>query len=88
MALENIALVIGAENLDRHGLRRGYTLADVDHLKVYVRRRADIPLVRRICADRFAREATVAVLHTDIARTDLLVEIEGVVPVRTRKEPR
>ncbi|SCG08028.1 chorismatase [Streptomyces sp. MnatMP-M27] len=79
VALENIAQVISAENLRRHGLRRGYTLADVDHLKVYVRHREDVRAVRRICAERFSREATVAVLHTDIARTDLLVEIEGVV---------
>ncbi len=79
VSLENIARVIGAENLGRHGLRRGYTLADVDHLKVYVRHREDISTVRRICAERLSREAMVAVLHTDIARTDLLVEIEGVV---------
>ncbi|RLV77301.1 Full equals Chorismatase [Streptomyces rapamycinicus NRRL 5491] len=79
VSLENIARVIGAENLGRHGLRRGYALADVDHLKVYVRHREDISTVRRICAERLSREATVAVLHTDIARTDLLVEIEGVV---------
>lgn len=88
VALENIARVISAENLRRHGLRRGHTLADVDHLKVYVRHREDIPTVRRICAARFSREATVAVLHTDIARADLLVEIEGVVAARTRKDHR
>jgi chorismatase len=79
VALGNIAQVISAENLRRHGLGRSHTLADVDHLKVYVRHREDIAAVRRVCAERLSREATVAVLHTDIARTDLLVEIEGVV---------
>ncbi|MFI6730087.1 FkbO/Hyg5 family chorismatase [Streptomyces sp. R-74717] len=78
IALRNIAQVISAENLRRHGLHRGRTLADVDHLKVYVRHSEDIPAVRRICAERLSLEATAAVLHTDIARTDLLVEIEGV----------
>ena len=79
VALRNIAQVISAENLRRHGLDRGHTLSGLDHLKIYVRHRADIPAVRRICAERLSREATIAVLHTDIARTDLLVEIEGVV---------
>ncbi|AGL16477.1 pteridine-dependent dioxygenase [Actinoplanes sp. N902-109] len=79
VALANIGRVIGAENLARHGLDRGHTLAEVDHLKVYVRHREDVETVRRICADRLSREATFAVLHTDIARTDLLVEIEGLV---------
>ncbi|MYS65479.1 hypothetical protein GTW66_15905 [Streptomyces sp. SID5473] len=79
VALDNIARVVAAENLHRHGVRRGYALTDVDHLKVYVRRRADLPAVRRVCAARLASTATVAFLHTDIARGDLLVEIEGVV---------
>ena len=88
VALDNIARVISADNLGRHGLRRGHTLADVDHVKVYVRHREDIPTVRRICAARLSRGATVALLHTDIARTDLLVEIEGVVTAPTRKDHR
>nr|AAC68817.1 FK506 oxidase [Streptomyces sp. MA6548] len=79
VALDNIARVVGAENLRRHGIRRGHLLADVDHLKVYVRRREDLAAVRRVCAARLSSTATVAVLHTDIARGDLLVEIEGVV---------
>jgi chorismatase len=81
LALRNIAQVIGAENLRRHGLRRGHTLTDLDHLKVYVRNREDIAAVRGVCAEHLSREATVAVLHTDIARTDLLVEIEGLIEI-------
>ncbi|MFG1606403.1 FkbO/Hyg5 family chorismatase [Actinoplanes sp. NPDC049265] len=88
VALANIGRVISGENLGRHGLARHHGLADLDHLKVYVRHRDDIPVVRRICADRLAREATIAVLHTDIARSDLLVEIEGVVTVPPGKDPR
>lgn len=88
VALANIGRVISGENLGRHGLTGHHTLADLDHLKVYVRHREDIPAVRRICADRLAREATIAVLHTDIARTDLLVEIEGVVAVPSGEDHR
>lgn len=88
VALANISRVISAGNLGRHGLSRHHTLADLDHLKVYVRHREDIPAVRRICADRLARAATVAILNTDIARSDLLVEIEGVVTVPAGKDRR
>lgn len=79
VALDNMARVIGAENLRRHGVQRGHVLADVDHLKVYVRRREDLDTVRRVCAARLSSTAAVALLHTDIAREDLLVEIEGMV---------
>jgi chorismatase len=82
VAFDNIAYVLGADNLGRHGLDRGYKLSDLDHVKVYVRRREDVPEVRTLCAAMLAPTANVAFLHTDIARADLLVEIEGVVPAK------
>ncbi len=79
VALDNIARVVGAENLRRHGVAGGHTLADVDHLKVYIRHREHFEAVRRVCAARLSNTADIAFLHTDIARENLLVEIEGMV---------
>jgi len=80
VALSNIAAVIGRDNLARHGLSRGHTLADLDAVKVYVRHREHLEPVRRICAAALSPAAALGVLQTDIAREDLLVEIEGIVP--------
>lgn len=85
LALENIALVIGRENLAAHGLDQGHTLADLDNIKVYIRRREDIPVVRRICDEAFSPSAEIAFLNVDICRADLLVEIEGIVSPSLRE---
>jgi chorismatase len=79
-ALENIARITEDKNLELYGLARNHTLADVDHLKIYVRHREDLGQVRRICSAMLSPTANVSILHTDIARADLLVEIEGIVP--------
>ncbi|MCX4911792.1 FkbO/Hyg5 family chorismatase [Streptomyces sp. NBC_00878] len=80
VALENIAAVIGRDNLARHGLSAGHTLADLDAVKVYVRHREDLEPVRRMCVAALSPAAGLGVLQTDIAREDLLVEIEAIVP--------
>jgi chorismatase len=78
--LENIGCVIGDGNLFAHDVGRGHSLADLAAVKVYVRRRADMPMVRDICGAALAPSAAVAYLNADICRSDLLVELEGVVP--------
>jgi chorismatase len=80
LALENIGCVIGDGNLFAHDVGRGHSLADLAAVKVYVRRRADMPMVRDICGAALAPSAAVAYLNADICRSDLLVELEGVVP--------
>ncbi|GAA3873039.1 pteridine-dependent deoxygenase [Saccharothrix violaceirubra] len=79
VTLANIADLIGAENLDRHGVSGGFTLADLDQVKVYVRDAADIPLVKARCEEAFSPDADVVYLNVDVCRPDLLVEIEGIV---------
>ncbi|MFC6081194.1 FkbO/Hyg5 family chorismatase [Sphaerisporangium aureirubrum] len=76
--LENIAILVGRENLSRYGINADLTLRDLDAVKVYVKHKADIPMARRICADVFAEDAGVAYVNVDICRDDLLVEIEAV----------
>ncbi|RSN39882.1 reactive intermediate/imine deaminase [Amycolatopsis sp. WAC 04197] len=80
VTLDNISALICEDNLRRAGTGSGYTLRDLDLIKVYVRRAADIPLVRARCEEVFSPEAQVAYLNVDICRPDLLVEIEGMVP--------
>ncbi|UOZ06993.1 FkbO/Hyg5 family chorismatase [Amycolatopsis sp. WQ 127309] len=77
-ALANIAHVIGAENLAAHGLTDGRTPRDLRNVKVYVREHADLAQVREICAEALAPDCAVAYFTTDICRSDLLVEIEGI----------
>jgi len=78
-SLENIARLIDAENLSRHGLGGGATLGDLLHTKVYIRHARDLATVREICREQLSPKAPVLFLEADICRGDLLVEIEGVV---------
>lgn len=78
-ALGNIAQVIGDENAVRHGLPHGHRLTDLDLVKVYVRREEDVETVRGLCSAAFSPDADIAFFTVDICRSDLLVEIEGVV---------
>jgi hypothetical protein len=56
---------------------------------VYVRTRQDLPVVREICAKAFSPAADIAFLNVDLCRSDLLVEIEGIVfPGAPRTELR
>ena len=79
LTLDNIAHVIGGENLAAHGLARGRALSDLRNIKVYVRRPEDVPAVRARCAGAFSPDADVQFLTVDVCRSDLLVEIEGIV---------
>jgi len=87
-ALDNIDRLVGRGNLAAHGLAGGYSVADLRHVKVYVRRAEDLERVRTLCRDAFAPQADVRFLHADICRADLLVEIEGVVVPRTPSSDR
>lgn len=78
-ALSNIAHLLSADNLARHGLRPGRELTDLRNIKAYVRHRRDIATVREICAQALDPTADIAFLNVDICRSDLLVEIEGIV---------
>jgi chorismate lyase / 3-hydroxybenzoate synthase len=79
-ALENIALLIGRENLAAHGIHADRTLADLRAIKVYVKHSEDVSLVRKKCDEVFSEHARVAYLNVDVCRDDLLVEIEGMIP--------
>jgi chorismatase len=79
LALDNIAVVMSPQNLRRHHLNQGYDLSDLRNIKVYTRHSEHLPAVRRICEERFSQSSKIAYLNVDICRSDLLVEIEGMV---------
>lgn len=79
LALDNIAHVVGAENLAEHGLGQGRALSELRNIKVYVRHPEDIPAVRDQCERSFSPDTDIEFLNVDICRSDLLVEIEGIV---------
>lgn len=80
LALDNIAHVIGTENLSTYEISAGNHLSDLRNIKVYVRHREDIEQVRKICLETFPATVDIAFMNVDICRSDLLVEIEGIVP--------
>lgn len=82
--LDNIAELLSAENLRRHGVAAEVTLADLDCVKVYVKRPADVDTVRRTCATVLGPDTQVVYAIADVCREDLLVEIEGFASVRDR----
>lgn len=77
--LRNIDVLVGSENLRRHGVNgTGYTVRDLDQVKVYVRDPGHVPAVRGLCAQVFRADSEIAYFNVDVCRPDLLVEIEGV----------
>ncbi|MFI6099467.1 FkbO/Hyg5 family chorismatase [Lentzea sp. NPDC051213] len=79
LSLDNIEHLISDENLAEYEIEQGNSLLNLDNIKVYVRHRADIPAVRKMCEQRFSPNARIQYLNVDVCRADLLVEIEGVV---------
>lgn len=61
---------------DDHGLALDGP-GDLSLLKVYVKREADLPVIRERLAARIGDHPSVLFLHGDVCRRELLVEIEG-----------
>ena len=73
--LANLAAVFAeACRLSRAG---AFTMREASY-KVYVRHAADAPAVRHELATALGEDADVHLLHADICRSDLLVEIEAI----------
>jgi len=77
--LRNIDVLVGNDNLHRHGVDGGeYTVRDLDQVKVYVRDPKHVSVVRDICTLVFPADREIAYFNVDVCRPELLVEIEGV----------
>jgi chorismate lyase / 3-hydroxybenzoate synthase len=74
-ALRNIETLIDSTRRDE--TTRFHGMQDLDNLKVYVRRPADLPLVREVVAAHVDPDAHILYLQGDVCRRELLVEIEA-----------
>lgn len=84
ITLSNIAYLLSAENLNAQGIFNNYTLHDIDQIKVYYRHAKDLSAIARICQKEFHPDASIHYMQVDICRSDLLVEIEGIVVNRNQ----
>lgn len=75
--LRNVEALIDSTSRDECARFRG--LADISHMKVYLRRPSDLAAVRRVIEQRVGTGVDALYLHGDICRQELLVEIEAVV---------
>ncbi|GHT26711.1 hypothetical protein FACS18942_04660 [Planctomycetales bacterium] len=76
--LDNIAALIGTKNLNRHGID-GFVsaLSDLQVVRVYVKRPAELDIIREVC-ERRLNNVPVLYVIADVCRPELLVEIEGI----------
>ena len=77
ITIENIRRLISAENLKAHGIKGDGNGRPLAYLRAYVKRRRDIPAVKRICRKDFG-DIPAHFVAADVCREDLLVELEGV----------
>ncbi len=78
VATANIAHLIGADSLASQGMEEGFTLRDLDQIKVYYRHASDLATVKQLAQATFDARADVRFLKVDICRADLFVEMEGI----------
>lgn len=83
ITIANIQSLISESNLSRHGIETVRPPGPLSYLRGYVKSRQDVPAVKNICSQLLGAVPSHFVT-ADICRDDLLVELEGVVPVKTR----
>ncbi len=76
--LDNIADLIGGENLRQHGLSGlGATLNDLALVRVYIKRQEDYAKTKAVCEELLGELPAIYAV-ADVCRPELLVEIEGI----------
>lgn len=80
--IENIQRLFISENQDALGIRFEVDRIRFSHLRVYVKRQEDIPIVSKICEEKL-NSSSYLYLESDVCREELLVEIEGVFTIHT-----
>ena len=72
--LENIAILVSAENINR---RDG--IEDIKLIRAYVRKDEDFPIVKAMCENWFPEQCSFVFQKADVCRAELQVEIEGII---------
>ena len=77
--LENIAILVSAENLDRYNINRRDGIEDIKLIRAYVRKDEDFPIVKAMCENWFPEQCSFVFQKADVCRAELQVEIEGII---------
>jgi len=78
--LRNISILISKKNLSDHGINRGYSLRNITDWRIYIKNIYGARLIERTFLSKLKEEnPNYIVLHDDICRDNLLVEIEGTI---------
>lgn len=75
--LRNIEALIDTTNMARYGEQVGYSLKDIEDIRVYIKNKHDYPIVRDVLS-RVWQDKDIIYLQDDICRPTFLIEIEGV----------
>eukprot|EP01097_Dermamoeba_algensis_P002970 TRINITY_DN2185_c0_g1_i1.p1 TRINITY_DN2185_c0_g1~~TRINITY_DN2185_c0_g1_i1.p1 ORF type:complete len:324 (-),score=26.12 TRINITY_DN2185_c0_g1_i1:123-1094(-) len=78
ITLENISHLISSPNLLPYNINRSYTPLSFCHVRAYYRHRHDKDAIYQFCRNAF-QNANIRMVHSDICRQELLVEIEGII---------
>ncbi|MCP4156284.1 MAG: hypothetical protein GY757_51700, partial [bacterium] len=78
VTIENMAQLVSASNLEKHGLTVIPNNTTYSHIRIYVKFEKDLPGIKKICRQHF-KDVPSLYLLSDICRGNLLVEIEGAV---------
>lgn len=76
ITINNIEILASQTNLETHCSNLAEYPDKYSYLRVYVRKRSDISVVKRICKEHFGNVPT-SFVQADICRDDLLLEIEA-----------
>ncbi len=82
--MENVEYILSSVDESETGQSHGFTLEDMDHLKVYFRRASDYGLISDILTKKWKLDRRkLFFMNVDICRKDLLIEVEGCVNQKT-----
>ena len=85
-ALDNIERLIAPANYKAHGLGgAGASLPEIAQMRVYLKRPQDYEVCRDICRQRLG-QVPVLYVAADVCRSNLLVEMEGVLFTKLNRE--
>lgn len=76
--LKNIEVLIGNENLESYQQDFGFSLGDVEGIRVYVKNRNDLQKIQEVINEVWS-DKSIMYVNDDICRPGFLLEIEGFV---------
>ena len=75
--LKNIEVLIGEENMKNYGQEKGFTLKDVDSIRVYLKNPEEYEKVKEVLNETW-KDKSILYVNDDICRPGFLIEIEGI----------